>query len=135
MMASSCAKQGREDGQRSAPSMPKSHRPWWSVVSLLTVRTALDAAGMVTFSPTGSSVVGVDFPQAIRDLAAVAGIAMPSGEWQRPARGAPVVRTEKRLDEGDQIKPDLPSLRHLRPLEIEQLAAVRGLSVEAVRLE
>jgi hypothetical protein len=77
---------------------------------------------------------GVDFPQAIKDLAAVAGIPLPSGEWKRPARGAPVKRQEMRLDEGEQIKPDLPSLRHLRAPEIEQLAQVRGVSVDAVKL-
>ena len=45
-----------------------------------------------------------------------------------------VVRTEARLDAGDDRKPDLPSLRHLKDHEVKQLAEVRGLSVDAVRV-
>lgn len=76
---------------------------------------------------------GSDFKQTLLDLAAVAGV--PTGgavEWTMPE--VPKVRTlEKRLvGEDEHEKPSLPSLRHLRREECDQVAKARGLNPEAI---
>ncbi len=76
---------------------------------------------------------GVDYRAALEQLAGLAGIACSGVVYERPARGAAPARSAERLVSNDSAKPSLPPLRHLTREECEQLAQVRGLSVDAVR--
>jgi hypothetical protein len=82
------------------------------------------------------AVKGCDFKQALKDLAGVAGVPMGAdGGWTRSE--VPRVRAqEKRLEVEDDAHrmPSLPSLRHLRRGECEEIARHRGLDAEAVWL-
>ena len=80
---------------------------------------------------------GCDHRQSVTDLASLAGVAPPSEkvQWRRPE--AKVERGPAKALDGDDDwskKPSLPPMRMLRPAEMEQLAQVRGLSVDAVRI-
>lgn len=78
---------------------------------------------------------GLDHREAVNQLASLVGLApvIEGVQWTRPkAKTLVTVRGDDRIDRGE--KPVLPRMRALRPAEIEQLAMLRGLSVESVRL-
>lgn len=74
------------------------------------------------------------FPEAVEQLASLCGVSprIEGVAWVAPK--AKVVTREAQLPAELREKPPLPRLRELREAEIEQLAAVRGLSVEGVRV-
>lgn len=83
--------------------------------------------------------MGVEFKQALIDLADMCGVLVPP-ELRDPNYRAPKPRPMARVErlvsgdvEGDSVKPSLPPLRRLRSEECELIAAGRGLSVEAVK--
>jgi hypothetical protein len=76
----------------------------------------------------------VDFAQALRELASLCGVApsLQGVKWTAP-KGRKVSRVTAVAD-APREKPALPRFRGLRDEEIEQLAVLRGLSVEGVRV-
>lgn len=77
---------------------------------------------------------GLTFPDAVEKLASLCGVAprIEGVAWQNPK--AKVVTRVRQLPPELREKPPLPRMRELRDDEIEQLAKVRGLSVEGVRV-
>lgn len=75
----------------------------------------------------------VDFKTALEHLAGLAGVPFAGLVYEKPLRRVPVARpsAERLGSEGE--RPALPSLRHLTAEECAQLAAVRGLNVDAVK--
>lgn len=77
---------------------------------------------------------GLTFPQAVEQLASLCGVAprIEGVAWKAPK--AKVVTRQTQLPPELREKPPLPPMRVLKEPEIAQLAAVRGLSVEGVRV-
>ena len=73
--------------------------------------------------------------EAVNQLASLVGLApvIPGVQWVKPkAKAMASARGGKRVEAG--VKPLLPKLRQLRPEELQELADLRGLSVEGVRV-
>lgn len=77
---------------------------------------------------------GLTFPQAVEQLASLCGVAprIEGVAWKAPK--AKVVTRQTQLPPELREKPPLPPMRVMKEVEIAQLAAVRGLSVEGVRV-
>lgn len=77
---------------------------------------------------------GCTFAEAVEQLASLCGVAprMDGVTWKAPQ--AKVVTRQTQLPAELREKPPLPPMRVMKEAEIAQLAAVRGLSVEGVRL-
>jgi hypothetical protein len=78
---------------------------------------------------------GKDHVEVVNQLASLCGLAaaIPGVKWEKPkATGLARVTGERRIETGE--KPDVPRLRMMRGEEIEALAVMRGLSVQAVNL-
>lgn len=79
----------------------------------------------------------VEFMEALVALADMGGVIVPEGmrdpSMHRKIHPVRIVRSPERLVASDAVKPSLPPLRMLKGAEIEQLAKVRGVSVDAVR--
>jgi hypothetical protein len=74
---------------------------------------------------------GVDFVQAVRDLAGMAGVRAVEA-WEAE-RWRASTRLPQRPPQRERVAPSLPELDRLTDAEMEGLAALRGLSVEGVR--
>ncbi len=78
---------------------------------------------------------GVTFIEAVNQLASLVHLApvIPGVKWEKPgAKTLKAVRGDERIERGE--LPQLPRMRPLKDEEIEQLAKLRGLSLESVRL-
>lgn len=78
---------------------------------------------------------GVDFKTAVEQLGELAGLSpsLHGVSWGTSGRKV-TQKTEGAADKKSTTPPALPRMRVLREVEIEQLAALRGLSVQGVRV-
>lgn len=75
-----------------------------------------------------------EFKQAVEELAREAGVSLGDGIAPGPKRERPIARQPERRPDEASLRPELPSLRHLREEEAAMIAKHRGLDAEAVWL-